>query len=157
MRPVEQALLEQAGLHLLKGHRQISRPLRRQPDAVELILAVPWEHRHPARRNDLHPVLRVEAQGGGVPPEHDTPQCPLPVLQGEVVVSRGIHFIVGQFPTHQQAGQDPVPIHETLDILAHLAGGEDCLLLTGGAHRPASRSRARQVRMAVPMALSAAY
>ena len=157
MRPVKQALLEQAGLHLLKGHRQISRALRRQPDTIQLVLSVPGKHCHPARRDDLHPVLRAKAQGSGIPPEHDAPQRPLPVLQGEVVVPGGVHLIVGQLPPHQQSGQDPVPVHEALDILAHLAWGKDRLLLTGGAHRPPSRSMARQVRMAVPMALSVAY
>ena len=119
---------QQLLLQLLEGQMQIPRPLRRQPDAVELILAVPGKDGHPAGGNHQHAVLGAEAQGCRVPPEHDAPQGPLPVLQGKVVVARGVALVVGQLPPHQEAGQQPVPVHEALNILPHLTGREDGLL-----------------------------
>ena len=147
---VEQALPQQLLLQLLKGYVQVPRSLRGQADAVQLILPVPWEHGDPPGGDDLHPVLRAEAQGGGVPPEHDAPQCPLAVLQRKIVVPGGIHLIVGQLPPHQQAGEEPVPVHPALDIAAYLGGTEDGLF----SHASSPPSRARRVRMATPMALS---
>ena len=99
----KQALPRQLFLQLLKGHVKVPRPLRGQADAVELVLPIPGKNGHPPGGDDLHPVLRAEAQGGGVPPEHDAPQCPLAVLQRKIVVPGGIHLIVGQLPPHQQA------------------------------------------------------
>ena len=77
---VENPLLEQAGLQLFKGHRQVPRPLRGQADAVELILSVPWKDGHPPGGDDLHTVLGLKPQGGRVAAEHDAPQGPFPVL-----------------------------------------------------------------------------
>ena len=131
----KQALPRQLFLQLLKGHVKVPRPLRGQAAAIELILPIPGKDGHPPGGDDLHPVLGAEAQGDGVPPEHDAPQGAFSVLQGEIVVAGGVHLIVGDLPPHQQTGQHPVPVHEIFQIEPHLARGEDgpCLLYTSDA------------------------
>ena len=110
----KEPLLQQAVFQLFKSHRQVPRPVRGHADTVQLILSVPGKDGHPPGGDDLHPVPRLKAQGGRVAPEHDAPQGPLPVLQGEVVVAGGVALVVGQLPPHQQAGEQPVPVHQTL-------------------------------------------
>ena len=147
----KESLAQQSFFQLFKGYKQVPRTLWGEADAVHLVLPVPGKDGYPPGGDDLHPVLRTETQGGSIPPEHHAPQGPLPVFQGKVVVAGGIHLIVGQLPPHQQTGQKPVPVHKAFDILSHLTGGEDGRFLS---HWALSRSRARQVKMAVPMALS---
>ena len=62
----------------------------------------------------------------------------------------GARPLQGMLPPHQQAGEEPVPVHPALDIAAYLGGTEDGLF----SHASSPPSRARRVRMATPMALS---
>lgn len=94
MLPCKQALPQQTFLHLLEGHKQVPCPLRGQADTVELILSVPGKDGDPSRGNDLHSVLGPEAQRCRIPPKHDAAQGAACILQGKIVVPRGVHFIV---------------------------------------------------------------
>ena len=131
----------------LEGQMESAQSVGRELGTVKLILTVPGEDGDPAKGHHLHPVLGTKAQGGRLPPEHDAADGPFPVFQGEVMMSRGIHLIIGQLAADHQAAQHLVPIHETLDVLVDLAHG---------IHRPAhpSPSQRRWARMATPMALS---
>src|SRR5699024_3100685 len=116
--------------------------------AVQLVLPVPGEHRHPAGGNDLHAVLRPEPEGQGLPLEHDAADSPLPVLHGKIVVARAICFAVVYLSPNIQGGQFPVPVQQGFDILVDLGKR------VNGAHVRSPDFTALQVRMAVPMALS---
>ena len=147
---VEQPLPVQLLLELLKGDVQLPHPVGGELAAVELILAVPGEHGHPAEGHHLHAVLRPEPEAGGLPAEHDAPDGPLRVLEGEVVVAGGVALVVGDLPPHKKAGQSSVAIQQALDILVDLGDAVD----GRGVHASPSCSRARWARIAAPMALS---
>ena len=122
---------------------------------VELVGPVPGVHRHPAKGHHPHPVFRAEAQTGRLPPEHDAPQGPRLILQRKVVVPRGVAFIIGDLPPHQQSGEQLVPVHQPLHVAVHLGHGIDGQI--GKPHPGIPRSNARWARMATPRALSVAY
>ena len=63
---VEQALLIQAALELLKGHRQRAHAVRLQAGHIDLILPAFGKQTHPAVKDDLHAAFRPEAQLGRV-------------------------------------------------------------------------------------------
>ena len=78
---VKQALGVQLGLQLLKGHRQVAHALRGHGIAVELVGAVPWEHRHTARHHHLHTVFGAEPEFHGAALEHHAADGALLVFQ----------------------------------------------------------------------------
>ena len=83
---IKKSLGVELGLELLEGHCQVSRSLRGQSVAVELVGAVPGEHGDPAPGDDLHAVFRPEPQAGCLSPEHDTPQGAVSVLQCKIMM-----------------------------------------------------------------------
>ena len=83
---IKKSLGVKLGLELLEGHCQVSRSLRGQGVAVELVSTVPGEHRDPAPGDDLHTVFRPEPQAGCLSPEHDAPQGAVSVLQCKIMM-----------------------------------------------------------------------
>ena len=150
VRGVEEPLPVQLVLELLESHVEISHPVGGELPAVELVLPIPGEHRDPPEGDDLHPVLRSEAEPGGLPPEHDAAEAPPLVLQGEVAVPRGIGLEVGDLSPDEKAAEEPVLVHDGLEVAVDLGDGIDGPF---AAHSlpPAS---ARQASTATPMALS---
>ena len=124
---IEEALGVELGFQLLEGNRQIPRPLRGQGIAVELVGPVPGEDGDPPLGNGLHAVFRAEPEAGGLPPEHDAPQGPLRVLEGEVVVPGGIHFIIGELAPDVHVLEHGLAVQQKLDQLVYLGNAENVL------------------------------
>ncbi|MPM90439.1 hypothetical protein SDC9_137560 [bioreactor metagenome] len=128
MRLVEQALLQKLCLELLKGHRQIANPVRRQAAAVELIGPVSWEDGNPPLGNGLHAVFRTKPQPLGLGPKHDAPQRAVLILQRKIVVSRGVDLVVGQFSPHQNILQNRLSVQQSFHIFVYLGNLIDRLV-----------------------------
>ena len=94
MRRIKQALSPQFFLELLKGNGKVTGSVRRHALSIKLIRAVPREYRHTSGGNDLHPVCRCKAQTGGAGTEHHTAQCCAGILQGKIMMARGIDLII---------------------------------------------------------------
>ena len=67
------------------------------------------------------------------------------------MVARGVNFIVGNFTAHQHLGEQTVPVQRAFDVLVE-GSDEMGSVIAIGYFR--SKWWARQVRIAVPMALS---
>ena len=154
-RRVKQPLPLQLFPQLLKGQVQRPPAVGEQLGAVELHLPVPGKDGQPAKGQHPHAVGGLEAQPGRVPPEEDAPQAPPVILQGEVVVARGIFFVIGDFPPHQQGTEQGVGLQKVFQIAVDLGDGVDGQLAE--VHARAPRSSARWARMATPRALSTEY
>ena len=143
---IKEPLGIELGLELLKGHIQVPHSVRRQSVTVELIGAVPWKDADTPLGNDFHAVLRPEPQPGGLSPEHDAPQCSLRVLEGKVVMPRGIHLIVGQFSPHQEAAKQRFSVQQLFDQLIHLGHAEDVLFHRSSFVAPAGNTPGAQAK-----------
>ena len=122
---VEKALFIKLLLQLLEGQRQISRPLRGHGVAVKLIRAVPGKDADPARHQHLHAVFRTKPQTQSLPLEHDAPDGSGGVLQGKIVVPRGVHLIVGDLAPDADAGQHGFVVQQELHQLVDLRDAEN--------------------------------
>ena len=71
---VKQALGLELGFQLLKGHVQVSHPVRGQIGAVELVGSVPGEDGNLAQRQHLHAVFRAKPEADGAGLEHHAAQ-----------------------------------------------------------------------------------
>ena len=122
---IEKPLFIKLLLQLLEGQRQISRPLRGHGVAVKLIRAVPGKDADPARHQHLHAVFRTEPQTQSLSLEHDAPDGSGGVLQGKIVVPRGVHFIVGDLTPDADAGQHGFVVQQELHQLVDLRDAEN--------------------------------
>ena len=122
---IEKPLFIKLLLQLLKGQRQISRPLRGHGVAVKLIRAVPGKDADPARHQHLHAVFRTKPQTQSLSLEHDAPDGSGGVLQGKIVVPRGVHFIVGDLTADADAGQHGLVVQQELHQLVDLCDAEN--------------------------------
>ena len=73
---------------------KISLSISEQLCAVQLILPVSGKDRNTAIGHHTHPVGGLEPQAESVSPEQDTPDGSPVILEGKIVVARGIFFIV---------------------------------------------------------------
>ena len=122
---IEKPLFIKLLLQLLKGQRQIPRPLRGHGVAVKLIRAVPGKDADPARHQHLHAVFRTEPQTQSLSLEHDAPDGSGGVLQGKIVVPRGVHFIVGDLTPDADAGQHGFVVQQELHQFVDLRDAEN--------------------------------
>ena len=103
------------------GGEELCRRLRREY-GVSIVLN-PETEREPA---SVHMAFDpAEAQGDGVPPEHDAPQGALSVLQGEIVVAGGVHLIVGDLAPDADAGQHGFVVQQELHQFVDLRDAEN--------------------------------
>lgn len=120
---VEKALFVQAVFQLLKGVSQLPHAIGHHVVTVKLIHPVPGKHRHPTGDHHLHPIFRTETQRRCLPAKHHAANAALGIFQGEVVVARGVNFIVGNFTAHQHLGEQTVPVQQAFDVLVEGSDG----------------------------------
>ena len=85
----------------------------------------PGKDADPARHQHLHAVFRTEPQTHSLPLEHDAPDGSGGVLQGKIVVPRGVHFIVGDLTPDADAGEHGLVIQQELHQLVDLRDAEN--------------------------------
>ena len=116
MSRVKQALGRQLFLHLLKGGVQVAYAVHGHGGAVQLIRPVSGIDRDLAHGNDLHAVVRPEAQTHGIALEHDALQCRPFVFQRKIVVSRGVDLIIADLAPYGHLPQKWVVVQPSTDI-----------------------------------------
>ena len=124
---VKQPLGVQLGLQLLKSHRQVAHALRGHGIAVELIGTVTGKHGDTARHHYLHAVFRPEPEAHGAALEHDAADGALLVLQGEIVVPGGVHFVVGKFAPDADVLEHGLVVQQELHQFIDFGNAEDML------------------------------
>ena len=121
---VKQALGRQLRLQLLKGRVQVPYTVHAHSRAIELVRAVSGVYGNSAQSDDLHAVGRPEAQAHGVSFEHDAFQGRCFVLQGKVMVSGWVAFVVADLATYRHLGEHRVRVHLPLNVFIDLGNGE---------------------------------
>ena len=120
VRIVEEPLRCESRLELLEGEREVARALRHHVVSVELVDAVALVDRDAAADDDLHAVLRPEAQALRAAPEHHALDGRRGVLQREVAVARGVAAEVRQLPADLDAAEHGLALEHPLDIVRDL-------------------------------------
>ena len=146
MLAAEKPFLQELCLELLKGDVQIAHTVGRQVAAIELVCAVARKDGDAAEGNDLHAVFRPEAQAHRAGAKHDAAERTGLVLEGKVVVPRGIDLVVAQLAANEDLAQKLVTVEHGFDVFVDLRDRIDRLLHHG--------SSCIHVRMATPSALS---
>ena len=124
VRLIEEPFGIKALLELFKGHLEIADAVGHDRGAGELIRAVPGIDPETSAGKDAHPVFRTEAKLRRAASEHDAPQAALLILQGEIVVTRGVDLIVRQFPLHAEVPEAELGFQKVPDRFVHLADGQ---------------------------------
>ena len=101
----KQALGFQLSFQLLKGRVKITNTVHGHGSTVKLIGAVSRKDGNLAHGNDFHAIFRAEPQAHGISFEHNALQSAGFVLQGEIMVSGGIEFVVADLTPNGYLGQ----------------------------------------------------
>ena len=101
----EEALGGELGLELLEGDLEGSGAHRLHVFGEQLHFAASLVHRDASASDDLHPVLRTEAQQAGLGTKHDDAELRVAVLQGEVEMAAFGGTIVGDFALNPDIGK----------------------------------------------------
>ena len=113
---VKQALGLEFLFQLLEGGIEVTDTVHGHGGAVELISAVPGKYGNLTHGDNLHAVLRPEAQPQGIALEHDALQSRGLILQGKIVMPGGIELVVADFALHSHVTQQGVGVQLTPDI-----------------------------------------
>ena len=125
---IKQAFQPQLFLELLEGNMQISYPVRRQRAAVELIGAVPRKNRDASKRQHPHAVLRPEPQRARIALKQDAAQGCAGILQGEIMMPRGIDLVIRDLTAYAKALQRRIGVKHLLYVGVDLADFQDFTL-----------------------------
>ena len=101
----EESLGGELGLELLEGDLQGSGAHRLHVFGEQLHLAASLIHGDASAGDDLHSVLRTEAQQARLGAEHDDAELGVAILQGEVEVAALGRAVVGDFALDPDIGK----------------------------------------------------